>query len=113
MTLGSLIKALKRQREGLTVMTNTGWSPGKAHPYPGNRAHVAFTPTTEYVRVIDFLEVCEQALNMPKPVNGGEYDRMGASPRVWMAKVGHESNQAIIDVVPFNGTIQLITEKTN
>ena len=113
MTLGSLIKALTKQREGLAVMTSTGWSPGRAHPYPGNKTDIAFVPTTEFTNVSEFLSICEQALSMPKQIAGGEFDRMGASPKVWISNIGQASKNAIIDVIPVSGTIQLVVEKAN
>ncbi len=114
MTLGSLIKALTRERNGLQVMTSSGWSPGKAHLYPGDKGGIAFTTSNnEPVTVLEFREICEQALDMPKPidVDRGEYDRMGGSGLVWMANINTVSKLAIIDVIPKDGIIELTTQR--
>ena len=56
MTLGSLIKALQRERVGLLVKITDKHYPGRSHSYFGYHTDLAFEPTEEPVTVAEFLK---------------------------------------------------------
>ena len=108
MNLGSLIKALSRERDGLLVMTSNGDSPGMPHMYYGYASDVAFNVSNAPITVAEFLDVCDDA--MGKPFMGTQGEDLVIKPNmpVWISDVGVETSNAIVDLVPTNGFIKLI-----
>jgi hypothetical protein len=107
MTLGSLIKALKRERKGLLVMTASGGSPGMPHIYAGHPEDLAFNQTNAAITVGEFLKMCESTLMKPN-IGPDPSFTMHHSASLWMAGIGEVSKQAIIDVIAKDGDIQLV-----
>ena len=119
MTLGSLIKALQKERIGLFVRTFPDFMdmvPGMPHSYYGYPADLAFKPSTDRLTVAQFLTVCESAIQAsfigPDDAEGFYRDYiMQANTPIWISEVDTASKIGIIDVVPTDGYITLITQK--
>ena len=65
MTLGSLTKALRKERSSLPVVISghAELSPGIPHSYYSKPNELAFTPTDTPISVAKFIEVCESCFN--------------------------------------------------
>jgi len=119
MNLGSLIKALSKERTGLPVYIEfpamTFGSPGVPHSYYGYHSDLAFEPTTKSITVSEFLEICEhcigKSLVAPDDSHGGFYRdyTMQATTPCWISKLDSASNLGIVDVV---STVDSVTLKT-
>lgn len=108
MTLGSLLKALNRQRLGLLVMTDfAGFTPGRPHRYASEHNDLAFEPSKEPITVKEFLTVCQNTLMKPNIGPDPTFTARYSSP-VWIATPGIASGSAIVDLVPVDGRIYLI-----
>ena len=118
MTLGSLIKALQKERVGLFIKTDPDFSnmtPGMPHSYYGYPADLAFKPSTDQITVAQFLAVCETAIraSFVGPDNAEGYYRdyaMRANTPLWISELDTASKTGIVDLVPAEGYIQLITQ---
>ena len=115
MSLGSLIKALQRERVGLLVKIDAVGYPGMPHSYHGYPADLAFIPDTTPITVAQFLLVCETAIksSFVGPDHAEDYYRdyiMQANTPVWISELDKASKIGITDIVPVDGCIQLITE---
>tara|TARA_B110000438_G_C15800058_1_gene644682 strand:- start:54 stop:518 length:465 start_codon:yes stop_codon:yes gene_type:complete len=115
MSLGSLIKALQRERTGLLVKIDAVGYPGLPHSYYGYPADLAFIPDTTPITVAQFLVVCESAIqaSFVGPDNASGYYRdytMQANTPVWISQLENASKTGITDVVPVDDYIQLVTE---
>ena len=115
MSLGSLIKALKRERVELLVKIDALGYPGIPHSYHGYPADLAFTPDTTPITVAQFLAVCETAIqsSFVGPDHASGYYRdyvMQANTPVWISALDKASKTGITDVVPTDGYIKLVTE---
>ena len=121
MCLGSLIKALQRERVGLPVMLSSVYQgyedkyPGLPHSYFGYPADLAFVPNTTPITVAQFLAVCETAIkaSFVGPDHAEGYYRdyiMQANTPVWISELDKASKLGITDVVPVNDYIKLVTE---
>jgi len=119
MSLGSLIKALQKERVGLFVRTVPDFlnmTPGMPHSYYGYPADLAFKPSTDPITVAQFLAVCETAIkaSFVGPDNAEGYYRdytMQANTPIWISELDTASKIGIVDVVPTDGYITLITQK--
>ena len=114
MSLGSLIKALQRERVGLLVKI-TDMYPGLPHSYYGYPSDLAFVPTKTPITVSQFLAVCETALkaSFMGPDHASDYYRdyiMQANTPVWISEIDKASKQGIVDLVPTDDYIKLVTE---
>ena len=108
MTLGSLIKALSRQRIGLLVITNfAGFTPGEPHRYASEHNDLAFVPSRDPITVGEFLAVCEKTLMKSNMGPDPTFTAVHSSP-LWIATKAIPSSRAIVDLVPFDGHISLI-----
>ena len=118
MTLGSLIKALQRERVGLFVDINSNEAyPGLPHSYYGHPSDLAFEPGKTPITVAEFLKVCDTAMksSFTGPDHASDYYRdyiMQANTPVWISKLDIASKTGIVDVVPTNGYITLVTKIT-
>ena len=111
MTLGSLIKALQKERINLPVhINNSGndmWSegyPGTPHSYHGYPSDLAFTIVQTPITVAQFLAVCESAIkaSFVGPDHSEDYYRdyiMQANTPIWISEIDTASKNGIIDVI--------------
>ena len=124
MTLGSLVKALQRERTGLPVMLSSVYQgyadryPGTPHSYYGHPSDLAFEPSTEPITVAQFLAVCETAIrsSFVGPDHAEDYYRdyiMKANTPVWISETNTASKNGIVDLVPTDGYIKLVTEEVS
>jgi hypothetical protein len=108
MTLGSLIKALSRERLGLLVITSfAGFTPGEPHRYASEHNDLAFSPSNKPITVEEFLTVCQNTLMKPNIGPDPTFSARHSSP-VWIATPDIASNYAVVDLVPIDGHISLI-----
>tara|TARA_Y100001951_G_C11270907_1_gene258718 strand:+ start:713 stop:1210 length:498 start_codon:yes stop_codon:yes gene_type:complete len=121
MSLGSLIKALKRERTGLPVVLSSVYQgytdkyPGRPHSYFGYHSDLAFEPSTTLITVADFLKVCETTVGASfiAPDDSTSYYRdhiMKINTPVWISETETASKNAIADVVPTDECITLVTK---
>ena len=115
MSLGSLIKALQKERTGLLVKIDETTYPGLPHSYYGYPADLAFVPDTTSITVAQFLAVCETAIkaSFVGPDNASGYYQdyiMQANTPVWISQLESASKIGITDVVPIDNYIKLVTE---
>lgn len=121
MSLGSLIKALQRERVGLLVVLSSVYQgyadkyPGRPHSYFGYHSDLAFEPSTVPITVADFIKVCETAVGASfiAPDDSTSYYRdhiMKINTPVWVSEAETASKNGIIDIVPTDGHITLVTE---
>ena len=120
MSLGSLIKALQRERVGLPVILSSVYQgyedkyPGLPHSYFGYPADLAFEPSTSPINVAGFLAVCETAIqaSFVGPDHAEDYYRdyiMQPNTPVWISKLDTASKLGITDIIPVDGYIKLVT----
>ena len=123
MTLGSLIKALNRERVSLPVHINNKvnvgkWSegyPGIPHSYHGYPADLAFTLVQTPITITQFLAVCESAIkaSFVGPDHSEDYYRdyiMQANTPIWISEINTASKNGIVDVVSAVDHVSLIIE---
>ena len=115
MTLGSLIKALQRERVGLLVKITDKHYPGRSHSYFGYHTDLAFEPTEEPITVAEFLKECEDSVGKSF-ITADHFDEfykdyvMQISAPLWISTLGQASTKGIVDLVPTDGYIKLVTE---
>ena len=115
MSLGSLIKALQRERVGLLVKITDKHYPGRSHSYFGYHTDLAFEPVEEPVTVAEFLKECEDAVGKSF-ITADHFDEfykdyvMQVSAPLWISTLGQASKKGIVDLVPTDGYIKLVTE---
>ena len=115
MTLGSLIKALQRERVGLLVKITDKHYPGRSHSYFGYHTDLAFEPTEDPVTVAEFLKECEDSVGKSF-ITADHFDEfykdyvMQISAPLWISTLGQASKKGIVDLVPTDGYIKLVTE---
>ena len=118
MCLGSLIKALQRERVGLPVVLSSVYQgyedkyPGTPHSYHGHSSDLAFTPSIEVITIAEFFKVCNQTLMQTFPGIAGDFTMIHNTP-LWISTPGIASKNGIVDVVPTDGHITLITKTIN
>ena len=115
MSLSGLIKALQRERVGLLVKITDKHYPGKSHSYFGYHTDLAFEPVEEPVTVAEFLKECEDAVGKSfiTADHFAEFYKdhvMQINAPVWISTLGQASQKAIVDLLPTNGYIKLVTE---
>ena len=115
MSLGALIKALRKERVGLLVKITDKHYPGRSHSYFGYHTDLAFEPVEEPVTVAEFLKECEDAVGKSF-ITADHFDEfykdhiMQINAPVWISTLGQASQKAIVDLVPTDGYIKLVTE---
>ena len=107
MTLGSLIKALSRERTGLPVLLSSVYQgyadkyPGTPHSYHGYPEDLAFVPTDIPITVAEFLTVCESTIG----------DSFTIGSPVWISELDTASKNGIADVISNADQITLVTKE--
>ena len=115
MSLGSLIKALQRERVGLLVKITDKHYPGRSHSYFGYHTDLAFEPVEEPVTVAEFLKECEDAVGKSF-ITADHFDEfykdyvMQIGAPLWISTLGQASQKGIVDLVPTDGYIKLVTK---
>ena len=115
MSLSGLIKALQRERIGLLVKITDKHYPGRSHSYFGYHTDLAFEPTEEPVTVAEFLKECEDSVGKSF-ITADHFDEfykdyvMQISAPLWISTLGQASKKGIVDLVPTDGYIKLVTE---
>ena len=115
MTLGSLIKALWRERTGLLVKITDKHYPGRSHSYFGYHTDLAFEPTEDPITVAEFLKECEDSVGKSF-ITADHFDEfykdyvMQIGAPLWISTLGQASQKGIVDLVPIDGYIKIITK---
>ena len=115
MSLSGLIKALQKERVGLLVKITDKHYPGRSHSYFGYHTDLAFEPVLEPVTVAEFLKECEDAIGKSF-ITADHFDEfykdhvMQINAPVWISTLGQASQKGIVDLVPTDGYIKLVTE---
>ena len=115
MSLSGLIKALQKERVGLLVKITDIHYPGRSHSYFGYHTDLAFEPVLEPVTVAEFLKECEDAIGKSF-ITADHFDEfykdhvMQINAPVWISTLGQASQKGIVDLVPTDGYIKLVTE---
>ena len=115
MTLGSLIKALKRERTGLLVKITDKHYPSNTHSYFGQHTDLAFEPSEDPITVAELLKECENSIGKSF-ITADHFDEfykdyvMQVSAPLWISTLGQASKKGIVDLVPTDGYIKLVIE---
>ena len=115
MTIGSLIKALQRERVGLLVKITDKHYPGRSHSYFGYHTDLAFEPTEDPITVAEFLKECEDSVGKSF-ITADHFDEfykdyvMQIGAPLWISTLGQASQKGIVDLVPTDGYIKLVTQ---
>ena len=115
MSLGALIKALRKERVGLLVKITDKHYPGRSHSYFGYHTDLAFEPVEEPVTVAEFLKECEDAVGKSF-ITADHFDEfykdyvMQIGAPLWISTLGQASQKGIVDLVPTDGYIKLVTK---
>ena len=115
MTLGSLIKALKRERTGLLVKITDKHYPSNTHSYFGQHTDLAFEPSENPITVAELLKECESSIGKSF-ITADHFDEfykdyvMQVSAPLWISTLGQASKKGIVDLVPTDGYIKLVIE---
>jgi len=120
MTLGSVIKALNKERTGVPVYaeflgTSIG-SPGLPHSYYGYPSDLAFAPNVIPITVAEFLKICQDSVDksfIASDSSPGFYrdHTIKIGSPVWVSQIDSASMLAIVDVISENSSVILKTEK--
>tara|TARA_B110000438_G_C15633834_1_gene572183 strand:+ start:137 stop:610 length:474 start_codon:yes stop_codon:yes gene_type:complete len=119
MTLGSLIKALTKERTSLPVYVEfpaiTFGSPGIPHSYFGYHSDIAFVPQIQETTVAQFLKVCQECVDKsfiaPEGSPGFYRDyTMEIKTPVWISELDSASKLAVVDVISESDSVTLKTE---
>jgi hypothetical protein len=115
MSLGALIKALQKERTGLLVKITDKHYPSNSHSYFGYHTDLAFEPTEEPITVAEFLKICEDAIGKSF-ITADHFDEfykdyvMQINAPLWISTLGQASKKGIVDLVPTDGYIKLVTK---
>ena len=115
MSLGGLIKALQKERVGLLVKITDKHYPGRSHSYFGYHTDLAFEPIEESVTVAEFLKECEDCIGKSF-ITADHFDEfykdyvMQINAPLWISTLGQASQKGIVDLVPTDDYIKLVTE---
>ena len=115
MTLGSLIKALKKERTGLLVKITDKHYPSNTHSYFGQHTDLAFEPSEDPITVAELLKECESSIGKSF-ITADHFDEfykdyvMQVSAPLWISTLGQASKKGIVDLVPTDGYIKLVIE---
>tara|TARA_B100000949_G_scaffold203754_1_gene193004 strand:+ start:605 stop:1054 length:450 start_codon:yes stop_codon:yes gene_type:complete len=115
MSLGALIKALQKERVGLLVKITDKHYPGRSHSYFGYHTDLAFEPTEDPITVAEFLKECEDSVGKSF-ITADHFDEfykdyvMQIGAPLWISTLGQASQKGIVDLVPTDGYIKIITK---
>ena len=115
MSLGALIKALQKERVGLLVKITDKHYPGRSHSYFGYHTDLAFEPTEDPITVAEFLKECEDSVGKSF-ITADHFDEfykdyvMQIGAPLWISTLGQASQKGIVDLVPIDGYIKLVTK---
>ena len=115
MSLGALIKALQKERTGLLVKITDKHYPGRSHSYFGYHTDLAFEPTEDPTTVAEFLKECEDSVGKSF-ITADHFEEfykdhvMQINAPLWISTLGQASQKGIVDLVPTDGYIKLVTE---
>ena len=115
MSLGALIKALQKERTGLLVKITDKHYPGRSHSYFGYHTDLAFEPTEDPITVAEFLKECEDSVGKSF-ITADHFDEfykdyvMQIGAPLWISTLGQASQKGIVDLVPIDGYIKIITK---
>ena len=115
MSLGALIKALQKERTGLLVKITDKHYPGRSHSYFGYHTDLAFEPTEDPITVAEFLKLCEDSVGKSF-ITADHFDEfykdyvMQIGAPLWISTLGQASQKGIVDLVPTDGYIKLVTK---
>ena len=115
MSLGALIKALQKERVGLLVKITDKHYPGRSHSYFGYHTDLAFEPTEDPITVAEFLKECEDSVGKSF-ITADHFDEfykdyvMQIGAPLWISTLGQASQKGIVDIVPTDGYIKIITK---
>ena len=115
MSLGALIKALQKERVGLLVKITDKHYPGRSHSYFGYHTDLAFEPTEDPITVAEFLKECEDCIGKSF-ITADHFDEfykdyvMQIGAPLWISTLGQASQKGIVDLVPTDGYIKIITK---
>ena len=115
MSLGALIKALQKERVGLLVKITDKHYPGRSHSYFGYHTDLAFEPTEDPITVAEFLKECEDSVGKSF-ITADHFDEfykdhvMQIGAPLWFSTLGQASQKGIVDLVPTDGYIKLVTK---
>ena len=115
MSLGALIKALQKERVGLLVKITDKHYPGRSHSYFGYHTDLAFEPTEDPITVAEFLKECEDCIGKSF-ITADHFDEfykdyiMQINAPLWISTLGQASQKGIVDLVPTDDYIKLVTE---
>ena len=115
MSLGALIKALQKERVGLLVKITDKHYPGRSHSYFGYHTDLAFEPTEDPITVAEFLKICEDSVGKSF-ITADHFEEfykdhiMQINAALWISTLGQASQKGIVDLVPTDGYIKLVTE---
>ena len=121
MSLGGLIKALQKERIGLQVILSavhpeyTIKNPVMAHSYYGYHTDLAFEPSEDPITVAEFLKLCEDSVGKSF-VMADHFEKfykdhtMRINAPLWISTLDQASKEGIVDLVPTDGYIKLITK---
>ena len=100
MTIGSLIKALQRERVGLLVKITDKHYPGRSHSYFGYHTDLAFEPTEDPITVAEFLKECEDSVGKSF-ITADHFDEfykdhvMQINAPVWISTLGQAKKKVL------------------
>ena len=115
MTLGSLIKALQKERVGLLVKITDKHYPSNTHSYFGQHTDLAFEPSEDPITVAELLKECETSIGKSF-ITADHFDEfykdyvMQVNAPSWVSTLGQASQKGIVDLVPTDGYIKLVTK---
>ena len=115
MTLGSLIKALKKERTGLLVKITDKHYPSNTHSYFGQHTDLAFEPSEDPITVAELLKECESSIGKSF-ITADHFDEfykdyvMQVSAPLWISTLGQASKKGIVDLVPTDDYIKIVTK---
>ena len=115
MSLGALIKALQKERTGLLVKITDKHYPGRSHSYFGYHTDLAFEPTEDPITVAEFLKECEDSVGKSF-ITADHFDEfykdyvMQIGAPLWISTLGQASQKGIVDLVPTDGYIKIVTK---
>ena len=118
MSLSGLIKALQKERAGLLVKITDKHYPGRSHSYFGYHTDLAFEPVEEPITVAEFLKECQDAvgksfITADNPNAPDKYFKdytMKINAPLWISTLGQASKQGIVDLVPTDDYIKIVTK---
>ena len=85
------------------------------HSYYGYHTDLAFKPTEDPITVAEFLKICEDSIGKSFII-ADHFDEfykdyvIQINAPLWISPLGQASQKAIVDLVPTDGYIELVTK---